>query len=106
MNNTSTSYTGSCALKEERAVQIFKALGHLQRLRIVELLCHGDWSVGLIAERLSLKPAIVSQQLRILRLSGIVERRLERGNAIYTLIVPCLRALIASVVEHGPKGNQ
>ncbi|MBU0550065.1 metalloregulator ArsR/SmtB family transcription factor [Myxococcota bacterium] len=84
-------------------MQIFKALGHAQRLRIVELLCHGDWSVGLIAARLDLKPAIVSQQLRILRLSGIAGRRLEGGNAIYSLTVPCLRALIASVIEHGPR---
>jgi DNA-binding transcriptional ArsR family regulator len=50
-----------------------KAVGNPVRLRIVAALCEGEENVGGLAERLDLKQAIVSQQLRILRMSGLVK---------------------------------
>ena len=82
---------------EERArhlADILKALGHASRLRIVAVLCEGEETVGEIAGKLDLPQAIVSQQLRILRMSGLVEASRVKGFARYRLAQPRLRELL------------
>ena len=74
--------------------EMLKALGHPARLRIVATLCAGDWTVGGLAERLALPQAIVSQQLRILRMSGLVHADRKQGFAHYRLAEPRLRQLV------------
>ena len=61
---------------------VTKALGHPTRLRIVALLCEGDMHVGSLAEALGSPQAIVSQQLRILRMSGLVSVARVDGNKL------------------------
>ncbi len=87
------------ALPTERLVQTFKALGHRHRLRIIDLLCGREHNVGEIAEVLTLAPAIVSQQLRILRLNGLVMRRSQGGRALYQIKVSCLKELLRNLTE-------
>ena len=89
---------GSLAGNRPRAAylgDILKALAHPARLQIVATLCDGDETVNGLAERLDLKQAIVSQQLRILRMSGLVAAVRESGFARYRLAEPRLRELIA-----------
>ncbi|HVP20094.1 MAG TPA: metalloregulator ArsR/SmtB family transcription factor, partial [Spirochaetia bacterium] len=71
-----------------------KSLAHPIRLRIVGLLCAEDLSVTVMAERLDVPQAILSQQLRILRMSGLVESVREHGCARYRLGEPRLRQLV------------
>jgi DNA-binding transcriptional ArsR family regulator len=73
---------------------ILKALAHPARLRIVATLCDGEETVTGLAERLDLKQAIVSQQLRILRMSRLVSASREHGFSRYALAEPRLRDLI------------
>jgi DNA-binding transcriptional ArsR family regulator len=87
------------SLAEERPraahlADILKALAHPARLRIVAALCEGQQSVIGLAERLDLKQAIVSQQLRILRMSALVEATRENGFSLYGLAEPRLRELV------------
>jgi len=77
-----------------RVVEILKAIAHPVRLRIVEALCGGDAHVSALAEALDLNQAIVSQQLRILRMSGLVEATREKGFAVYRLTEPHLKDLM------------
>ncbi len=77
-----------------RVVEILKAIAHPVRLRIVASLCEGDAHVSALAETLQLNQAIVSQQLRILRMSGLVEATREGGFAVYRLTEPHLKDLI------------
>jgi len=81
----------------ERAVplaEVLKALGHPLRLRIVAILCERPRPVGDLASRLDAPQAIVSQQLRILRMAGLVEAVREAGFAHYRLAEPRLRDLV------------
>ncbi|HUI72576.1 MAG TPA: metalloregulator ArsR/SmtB family transcription factor [Spirochaetia bacterium] len=71
-----------------------KSLAHPIRLRIVGLLCAEDLSVTVMAERLDVPQAIVSQQLRILRMSGLVQSVRTGGRASYRLGEPRLRQLV------------
>jgi DNA-binding transcriptional ArsR family regulator len=88
---------GSLAEERPRAqhlADILKALAHPVRLRIVAALCEGAESVIGLAERLDIKQAIVSQQLRILRMSHLVSATRENGFSRYGLAEPRLRDLV------------
>ncbi len=76
------------------AADLLKALGHPLRLRIVERLTRGREHVGALAEGLDVPPAIASQQLRILRMSGLVAATRENGQAVYRLVDPRVVRLI------------
>ena len=74
--------------------EVLKALAHPARLRIIAVLCGGEESVSGLAARLALPPAIVSQQLRILRMSRLVAAERDAGFARYRLAQPRLRQLV------------
>lgn len=70
----------------DRKVQVLKAMGHPIRLRLVAALATGDTHVKALAEELDAPQSIVSQQLRILRMSGLVDVKRQDGFAVYTLV--------------------
>lgn len=80
--------------KAERVAEVLKAVAHPLRIRIVALLCRGDEHVNALAEKLQVPQAIVSQQLRILRLKGLVVAAREQGFARYRLREPHLLDLV------------
>lgn len=84
--------------------EILKALGHPVRLQIIDILAQGARSVTELAEMTEQQQAIVSQQLKILRLSGLVKSERSDGKAFYSLqlenlknILSCLRGCQAHI---------
>lgn len=85
------------ATSENRAdevAEVVKAIAHPLRLRIIALLCRGDHRVRDLAELLDRTQSTVSQQLRILRMSGLVTAVRQDGAGRYTLAEPRLRELV------------
>jgi DNA-binding transcriptional ArsR family regulator len=80
--------------KAAHLADTLRAIAHPIRLRIVGLLCSENLSVTVMAEMLDVPQAIVSQQLRILRMSGLVHSVRSRGRASYRLGEPRLRQLV------------
>jgi DNA-binding transcriptional ArsR family regulator len=78
----------------ERIAEVLKAVAHPLRLRIIAVLVKRDARVTELAELLEEKQAIVSQQLRILRMSGLVEVLREHGAMRYGLAEPRLCKLV------------
>jgi DNA-binding transcriptional ArsR family regulator len=74
--------------------EVLKAVAHPLRLRIVATLCAGEESVGALALRLGVPQPIVSQQLRILRATGLVAAAREDGFAFYRIAEPALHDLV------------
>lgn len=62
--------------------ELFKALSHPTRIRILELLRDGEVTVSRLQAGLGAEGSTVSQQLAILRMKNLVETRRE-GTAIY-----------------------
>ncbi|MBM4321568.1 MAG: winged helix-turn-helix transcriptional regulator [Deltaproteobacteria bacterium] len=79
---------------QEHMVELLKAIAHPVRLGIVTVLADGEEHVSSLAARLEASQAIVSQQLRILRMSGIVETSRRQGFAVYRLARPQLRQVL------------
>jgi DNA-binding transcriptional ArsR family regulator len=62
--------------------ELFKALAHPARIRILELLRDGEKSVTELQLALGAEGSTVSQQLAILRMKNLVDTR-KSGNNIY-----------------------
>jgi len=62
--------------------ELFKALSHPTRIRILELLRDGEKGVSQLQLELGPEGSTVSQQLAILRMKNLVDTR-RVGNAIY-----------------------
>ena len=62
--------------------ELFKALAHPIRIRILELLRRGEMSVGQLQAELGIEGSNVSQQLAILRMKNLVDTRKD-GNSIH-----------------------
>ena len=56
---------------------VFSALGDPTRRRIVERLARGPLSAGDIASGFSISQPAISRHLRVLEVSGLLERRIE-----------------------------
>jgi len=65
--------------------EFFKTLGHPARIRILELLSEKDHSVGELMPKLGLESSHLSQQLAVLRRTGMVVARKQGNNVIYSI---------------------
>lgn len=68
--------------------ELFKALGHPVRIRILELLRDGERSVSDLQVELDVEMSSVSQQLAILRGRGLVNGRRNGTTVLYSVIDP------------------
>lgn len=77
-----------------KIAEVLKALGHPIRLQIVEILVEGEQNVTELEHRLQVPQAILSQQLRVLRTSGVVVAEKRGGFTYYSLFNPQLANLM------------
>jgi DNA-binding transcriptional ArsR family regulator len=75
--------------------EFFKTLGHPARIRILELLAQGERSVGELLPEVGLEASHLSQQLGVLRRSGVVATRKVGNSVIYSMASPDLAELMA-----------
>jgi ArsR family transcriptional regulator len=80
-----------------RIADVIRALGHPVRLCIAARLCSGEAYVGELARELSAPQTVISQQLRILRMHGLVAVSRTNSHAYYRLAEPRLRDFIGCV---------
>jgi DNA-binding transcriptional ArsR family regulator len=71
-------------------IAALKALGELNRMRIVRLLLKGQLGVNQISERLKMSQYNVSKHLRVLKEAGLVEMEKEGQQRLYA-VVPRLK---------------
>lgn len=80
----------------EAKADLFKALAHPVRVRVLEVLAEGvEASVGDLATEVGVEAPHLSQQLGILRRAGLVVSRREATTVFYSLKNPWLVELLA-----------
>jgi ArsR family transcriptional regulator len=97
----------SAPVSEVKA-ELFKAIGHPARIRVLEVLSEGARSVSEMQPLVGIESSHLSQQLGILRRAGLVTTRKEGASVIYSLADPALaellsvakRLLISSLVQN------
>jgi DNA-binding transcriptional ArsR family regulator len=75
--------------------EFFKTLGHPMRIRVLELLSEKERSVGDMLLELGVEASHLSQQLAVLRRSGLVTTRREGSTVFYSLTSPQVAELLA-----------
>ena len=71
--------------------ELLRTLGHPARIRILELLSGRDHAVHELLEQIAIEPSNLSQQLAVLRRTGLVASRRQDGEVLYSLSVPQVR---------------
>lgn len=79
----------------EAEADLFKALGHPARIRVLELLADGDRTVGELASGTGLELSHVSHQVTTLRRVGVIESRRVGSTVVCTLRDPLIGELLA-----------
>jgi ArsR family transcriptional regulator len=76
--------------------ELFRALGHPTRIRILELLVAGEQQVSTLLAEIGVEPSSLSQHLAVVKRTGLVESS-RRGNAVtYRLADPSVGAFLAA----------
>lgn len=75
--------------------EFFKTLGHPARIRILELLAQRPHAVGELQTAVGLESSHMSQQLAVLRKSGIVLAHKRGNSVIYSMASPDMAELLA-----------
>lgn len=84
----------SAPVSEVKA-ELFKAIGHPARIRVLEVLSEGERSVSDMQPLVGIESSHLSQQLGILRRAGLVATRKDGASVIYSLADPMLAELLA-----------
>lgn len=74
----------------KRRANIFKAMGHPSRIRILELLRQGETCVCDIAPVVGSDMSTVSRHLAVLRNAGLIEDDKRGLKVFYKLSLPCI----------------
>lgn len=74
--------------------ELFRALAHPQRIRILEILTAGERTVQELQGALHLEQPLVSQHLAALRARDLVSVRRDRTLAYYSLRSPLIADLL------------
>lgn len=76
------------------AAECLKTLAHPVRLRMVQLLLSGRYTVGEIAEDCEIQSNVASENLRLLQRCGFLESEREGRMVYYRIAEPHLEGLM------------
>lgn len=79
----------------ELKAEFFKTLGHPLRVRVLEILSVRESSVAEILADVGVEASNLSQQLAVLRRSGLVTARREASTVYYSITSPQVAELLA-----------
>ena len=82
-------------LSEVKA-ELFRALAHPARIRVLEVLGEGERTVSELQPLVGIESSHLSQQLGILRRAGLVSNRKDGSSVVYAVRDPEVAVLLAS----------
>jgi DNA-binding transcriptional ArsR family regulator len=81
----------------ERAAECLKTLAHPHRLRIVQMLLRGRYTVGELAEACGIPSHMASEHLRLMQRSGFLSSEKDGRKVYYEIAEPHLADIMACV---------
>lgn len=79
----------------ELKAELFKALAHPARIRVLEVLSDGERTVGEMQPLVGLESSHLSQQLAVLRRARLVTTRKDGASVVYAIKDPALVEVLA-----------
>jgi DNA-binding transcriptional ArsR family regulator len=93
------TYIGDMAVTSDREQDVFGAISHPARRRMLDLLVEADRSVNTIAGHFQMSRPAVSQHLRVLLDAGLVTEQ-RRGRERRYQLVPAGLGLVRDWIAH------
>ena len=81
------------------AAECLKTLAHPHRLRMVEMLLKGRYTVGELAEKCNIPSNIASGHLRLMQRCSFLAPERDGRNVYYTIMEPCLKKFMGCIRE-------
>ena len=81
----------------EQAAECLKTLAHPHRLRMVQMLLQGRYTVGELAEACGIPSHMASEHLRLMQRSGFMTSEKEGRKAYYQIAEPHLANIMACI---------
>jgi DNA-binding transcriptional ArsR family regulator len=81
----------------EQAAECLKTLAHPHRLRMVQMLLRGRYTVGQLAEACGIPSHMASEHLRLMQRCGFLTSEKEGRKAYYRIVEPHLHDIMTCV---------
>lgn len=81
----------------EQAAECLRTLGHPHRLRMIQMLLQGDYTVGELAEACELPSPMASEHLRLMQRCGFLSSAKEGRKVFYRVAEPHLKDILACI---------
>lgn len=82
-----------------QAAECLKILAHPHRLRMIQMLIHGKYTVGELAESCDLPSAMASEHLRLMQRCGFLSSERDGRNVYYSVVEPHLKNILACIED-------
>ena len=79
------------------AAECLRILAHPVRLRMVQMLHHGRYTVGELAEDAGIPDNVASEHLRLMQRCGFMTSAKDRRNVYYQIAEPHLAKIMACI---------
>jgi DNA-binding transcriptional ArsR family regulator len=83
----------------QQAAECLKTLAHPHRLRIVQMLLRGRYTVGELAEACDIPSHMASEHLRLMQHCGLLACRKDGRKAYYEIVEPHLKDIMTCIEE-------
>jgi len=81
----------------QEAAECLRTLAHPHRLRMIEMLLHGEYTVGQLAEACAIQSHMAAEPLRLMKDRGFLASRRDGRCTYYRIADPGLSAILACV---------
>ena len=81
----------------EQAAECLKTIAHPHRLRMIQMLLRGRYTVGELAEACDIPSHMASEHLRLMQRCGLLTAEKEGRKAYYQIAEPHLGNIMACV---------
>jgi len=88
-----------------QAAECLKTLAHPHRLRIVEMLLQGRYTVGELADECAIPSNIASGHLRLMQRCGFLAPERVGRSTYYRITEPCLKKFLGCIRERFAKDD-
>lgn len=101
MKRTGRRWTDLEALGQ--AAECLRVLAHPHRLRMIQMLLSGDYTVGELAEACELPSAMASEHLRLMQRCGFLTSVKEGRKVFYRVAEPHLQGIMQCIEDRFDK---
>lgn len=89
-----------------QAAECLKALAHPHRLRMVQMLLQGRYTVGELADACEIPSHMASEHLRLMQRCGFLGSEKEGRRTYYAVVEPHLENILACIEDRFGVGEK